>query len=394
MKKGITIMLAIVFVFATSIVFADTSVTTGTEQGQSQGQEFIYAPVTTTTGNTNVGSLPNPAGGHPRSQLLYFPTDQRERQINHLGSAVISDIFQQYTAEGYEVFMQTCDEVNGNGYFKRVSGNIRRIPTIVKKGSNDVNEVYLIDDFSAARIKMRPGIEIYGTMAYDSKLDKKFPVNREQVYVFAGHDARSLVKANVMIPLLDAFRNQFRAGSYGVDLLGMISKLVAVSNPYGFGFGSGADVTAGSQTTYGESGTTIAFLYIEPQLLAQLMQDPTEDIVQRMTIREQDLAECTTTGANNASLHTAQADDNVALFRMTEEGDKRRLQYLNNARFHYERALKNGLKDPELTRVWKTLSSVYVELALESKIAKARNDHAANAEKYARKAGLIEGHRL
>ncbi len=113
-----------------------------------------------------------------------------------------------------------------------------------------------------------------------------------------------------------------------------------------------------------------------------------------MIDREQNLAECTITGANNAALHQAQADDNVAFFRLTKEGDGRRLQFLNNARFHYERALKNGLGELEKKRVWKVLSSVYVELALASEVAKARNDHATNAEKYSRKAGLIEAHRL
>ncbi|MEA2007282.1 MAG: hypothetical protein U9O20_03940 [Patescibacteria group bacterium] len=394
MRKEMVFILASVFVFATSdFAFAQsTNVSGENDQTQGQEQQFIYAPVS--KDNTSVCGFVNPAGGHPRTGLLYIPSDQDGRQINNLGSSTIADIFQMYTSDGYDVFVQMCDEINGKGYFKRVSKNIRRIPAIVKKGGNDVNEVYLIDDFNAAKIRMRKGIEIYGTIAYDPKLDKKYAVNREQVYVFAGQDARSLVNANVMIPLLDAYRNQFRAGSFGADLLGVISKLVTVGNPYGFGFGGGADVTAGRQTMYGESGTTIAFLYVEPQLLASLMQDPSEVIARRLVEREQDLAECTTIGANNAKLHTEQADDNVELFRMSKEDDRRRLSYLNNARFHYRRALKNGLGDLEEVRVWKMLSSVYTELWLASGKERACKDHATNAEKFAKKAGLIEAHRL
>ena len=153
-------------------------------------------------------------------------------------------------------------------------------------------------------------------------------------------------------------------------------------------------MSAGKHTLFGETGATIAFVYIEPSVLAELLADPLKALAQSMNAREVELAECTALGKNNARLHTKQADDYVQLFRLSKD-DATRAKALNGARFHYERALKNKIEDPEeQRRVFGQLSKVYTELALQTETVQARNDHARKAESFGKRAGFIEAHRL
>lgn len=390
MKNLKVFMIVVCFLAMNNIVFAG-SANSEMEQEQEMAQQLIYAP--TSKDNVSVGSLLHP-GGHPRTGFLYIPSDQRSRQVNDLQGGIIANVLQVITLDGFLTFRKTADEINGKGYFKKLERNVKRMPTIIKRGDHQIDQVFILDELKAKDIQIRSGIEVHGIIAYDSKLDKKFPVTRQQLYMFAGKDALEITKSNVLIPLSDSLRNQFRASSFGGDLLGVISKLIAVQNPLGYAFGGGIDITAGKHTLFGETGATIAFVYIEPSVLAELLADPLKALARRMNEREVELAECTIQGKNNARLHTEHADDYVQLFKLSTD-DVTRAKMLNGARFHYERALKNKIEDSEeRRRVFGQLSKVYTELALQSEVIRARNDHARKAESFGKKAGFIEAHRL
>ncbi len=390
MKNLRVFMIIVCFLAVNSIVFAEGA-NSEMEQEQEMAQQLIYAP--NSQDNVSVGSLLHP-GNHPRTGMLYIPTDQRSRQINDLQAGIIANVLQVVTPEGFRVFRETSEEINGESYFRKLGKNIKRIPTIIKKGTRQINKVFILDKLNASDIQIQSGIEVHGIIAYDSKLDKKFPVTRQQLYMFAGKDALEITHSNVLIPLTDSWRNQFRASSVGGDILGVISKLIAAQSPLGYAFGGGVDMGFGRHALFGEAGATIAFVYIEPSILAKLLVDPQERLARFMNEREIKLAECTVQGKNNARLHTEQADDYVRLFKLSKD-NAMRAKALNGARFHYERALKNKVEDPqEQRRVFGQLSKVYTELALGAETVRARNDHAIKAESFGRKADFLEAHRL